>query len=761
LKTVATTVATEAVDTVVEMGIEALTGLPIPLATSPTDLLQDMMRKGLRETAEAGIRRGGKELVENGMERASREGLEEGAERAGRQGVEQPRCKQKNDLDEPSCFLAGTQIVVPGDAQNSVMLMVDQNPSKEQPGSVDCPASTERMLTSALLVGLGWTFSRRQRGRGRHAAVLAGHDANAAAHHRTQNRHSAQRAVLGGREMRRLGPGQEESETCLPPVRGTDAVTEAETAGEGPCPGRAALPRMAGGGALPADTAGIVCPMRAVLPRDAERGAARHERVGPGSRLLAALCLVAALAVWLPLPAWLAGQRGEERHSPALTAVDAAADCAPVHAQLPAGMAASQNAVGRRAAALHRGTALALTAHGAERGQRPGAAPGPDGHPAAWATRGIECLQPGETVLAWDPATGRVRPQPIEATFVRTTRRLRVLEIADGRGEVQTLHTTDEHPFWSMDRRQFVAAGELHPGEGLLGLEGSLLHLLGSRVDHHPRGITVYNFRVAHDHTYFAAASPASAPLLVHNADGCDAPSSPDPHRNAPPKEPASVRAGRWRPLERHTASVRLLRTHGSSAPAILAEARPFWQPAPTVSRRLAACWQTLGRHGYPGQLSRPCAWGRGTDRSQPHRPPEKGLEAHGPGRRRGTPLVILTCGSHVSDHCQILPSVLAFPKIRGKPGAPKTRPRKLYADRGYDSAAARVISRWLGIKAVIARRNREHGSGLGKVRWVMERTISWLKGMPRMRLRYDRLAMMQMAWNALAASVICFRLLE
>jgi transposase len=68
---------------------------------------------------------------------------------------------------------------------------------------------------------------------------------------------------------------------------------------------------------------------------------------------------------------------------------------------------------------------------------------------------------------------------------------------------------------------------------------------------------------------------------------------------------------------------------------------------------------------------------------------------------------------------------------------------------------------RWLGIKAVIAQRSREHGSGLGKVRWVVERTISWLKGMRRMRLRYDRLAMMQLAWNARAASVMCFRLLE
>ena len=199
----------------------------------------------------------------------------------------------------------------------------------------------------------------------------------------------------------------------------------------------------------------------------------------------------------------------------------------------------------QRTAALHRRAAHFWTPRGAESGRRPGAAPRSDGHPAAWATRGIECLQPGETVLAWDPATRRVRPQRIEATFVRTTRRLRVLEIADGRGEVQTLHTTDEHPFWSVDRRQFVAAGELHPGEGLLGLDGSLLHLLGSRVEHHPRGITVYNLRVAHDHTYFAAASPASAPLLVHNTDNCTDPPSPDPHRDAPPEDVGAPKTAR------------------------------------------------------------------------------------------------------------------------------------------------------------------------------------------------------------------------
>jgi hypothetical protein len=42
----------------------------------------------------------------------------------------------------------------------------------------------------------------------------------------------------------------------------------------------------------------------------------------------------------------------------------------------------------------------------------------------------------------------------------------------------------------------------------------------------------------------------------------------------------------------------------------------------------------------------------------------------------------------------------------------------------------------------------------------VVERTISWLKGLRRMRVRYDRLGVIRDAWTTLAASVICFNIL-
>ncbi len=128
---------------------------------------------------------------------------------------------------------------------------------------------------------------------------------------------------------------------------------------------------------------------------------------------------------------------------------------------------------------------------------------------------------------------------------------------------------------------------------------------------------------------------------------------------------------------------------------------------------------------------------------------------------RHGVPLAIRTAGANASDHGQIIPLVLDFPKVKGKPGRPKELPDELYADRGFDSDDTRWLLAWLGIEPHIGKRRTEHGSGLGKIRWVVERTISWIKGLRRLRIRYDRLGVIQNAWNTLAACVICFRLLH
>jgi transposase len=100
-------------------------------------------------------------------------------------------------------------------------------------------------------------------------------------------------------------------------------------------------------------------------------------------------------------------------------------------------------------------------------------------------------------------------------------------------------------------------------------------------------------------------------------------------------------------------------------------------------------------------------------------------------------------------------------PKIKGKVGAPKRKPKYLLADRGYDSEPHRQQLRDRGIEPVIAKRNTGHGSGLGVFRWVVERTISWLHQFRRLRSRWEREPAMHEAFLALGCAMICFRLLH
>jgi len=83
--------------------------------------------------------------------------------------------------------------------------------------------------------------------------------------------------------------------------------------------------------------------------------------------------------------------------------------------------------------------------------------------------------------------------------------------------------------------------------------------------------------------------------------------------------------------------------------------------------------------------------------------------------------------GANRHDVTQLIPLVHAIPAIGGKPGRPLRRPKSLYADRAYHSQMHSILLRNRGIEPRIARRGEPHGSGPGKVRWVVERTSSWL----------------------------------
>lgn len=71
------------------------------------------------------------------------------------------------------------------------------------------------------------------------------------------------------------------------------------------------------------------------------------------------------------------------------------------------------------------------------------------------------------------------------------------------------------------------------------------------------------------------------------------------------------------------------------------------------------------------------------------------------------------------------MPLLDAIPRIRGLVGRPRHRPRRLFADRGYDYDKYRRLLRARGITPKIARKGTAHGSGLGRTRWVVERTFA------------------------------------
>ena len=130
---------------------------------------------------------------------------------------------------------------------------------------------------------------------------------------------------------------------------------------------------------------------------------------------------------------------------------------------------------------------------------------------------------------------------------------------------------------------------------------------------------------------------------------------------------------------------------------------------------------------------------------------------------RNGIPLAVRLSAANAHDATQVLPLVDAIPSIIGrrrKPGRPRKRPGKLHADKAYDSADLRRALRARSITPRIARRGIDSSERLGRYRWVVERTLSWLLGCRRLGVRYERRADLLQGLLHLTCALICLRFL-
>jgi len=130
-----------------------------------------------------------------------------------------------------------------------------------------------------------------------------------------------------------------------------------------------------------------------------------------------------------------------------------------------------------------------------------------------------------------------------------------------------------------------------------------------------------------------------------------------------------------------------------------------------------------------------------------------------------GCPWLSATVGANVSESDPTHPDRVGFSSRGAASQGPTQRafPTSCTADRGYDNEATRGLLRLAGHRA--AHCQAQHGAraaAWARFRWVVERTIAWLKGLRRLRIRYDRLGIIQGRVEHFSQrGVICFRLLH
>jgi len=193
-----------------------------------------------------------------------------------------------------------------------------------------------------------------------------------------------------------------------------------------------------------------------------------------------------------------------------------------------------------------------------------------------------------------------------------------------------------------------------------------------------------------------------------------------------------------------------------------LARSRCVGKSLATVARRVRTGRQNRlveGRHGQ--LLGAGHFWGARTGPNPTDRG-KNGSKRHLVCDRKGTPLAVEHTGANVHDSQQAIPLIDAIPAIKQPQGGRRKRPDQLYADAAYDAEAKiRKPLRRRGIAPFVPKRGREHGSGLGKHRCVVEGVFAWLFNYRRLRVRYEKRDDIHSAFLILGCLLICWNRIQ
>lgn len=119
------------------------------------------------------------------------------------------------------------------------------------------------------------------------------------------------------------------------------------------------------------------------------------------------------------------------------------------------------------------------------------------------------------------------------------------------------------------------------------------------------------------------------------------------------------------------------------------------------------------------------------------------------------------TTPANVPDQKRLPALLEARPAVQGPRGRPRRNPDAIIGDRAYGTNEMIAFVESLGIESRLApRADSTHGSGLGVLRYVIERTLACFSNFRRLRLCYERWGKHFQAFHDLAAALlICSRL--
>jgi transposase len=106
-------------------------------------------------------------------------------------------------------------------------------------------------------------------------------------------------------------------------------------------------------------------------------------------------------------------------------------------------------------------------------------------------------------------------------------------------------------------------------------------------------------------------------------------------------------------------------------------------------------------------------------------------------------------------DDARLEGLLLAFEPVADGSGRAVYLPPVVQGDKGYGYPYLIALVRMYGVESQLSPRGQGHGSGLGKTRYVVERTLAWFENFRRINRCYEAKGEHFDAFNRLAGCVI------